>query len=172
MKVSVYYETLCPDSIAFIRNQLWPAHGSVGEIMDIDLIPYGKAAVRQLLFCLSAFHQHAISFSVPFMQYEENGDNSVSFRCQHGSRECYGKLQKLCLPFLAYLRFCSFISQLPSVSIRSPGNMVQACALQQISNVTQVLSLVNCMESQRFPDRAGQKVCLENGLRMIDAGAR
>lgn len=45
VKIDVYYETLCPDSIQFIRRQLYPTYQKIGEIMDISLIPYGKAEV-------------------------------------------------------------------------------------------------------------------------------
>ncbi|KAI1290096.1 Gamma-interferon-inducible lysosomal thiol reductase [Halotydeus destructor] len=114
VKVSVYYETLCPDSIAFIKNQLTPTYNDIGEIMDIELVPYGKAA------------------------YEERDDGSVIFRCQHGSRECY-------------------------------GNTVQACAIKQLNNsIELILPFVHCMETQRFPDRAGQKCAEERNLTWSD----
>lgn len=45
VRVDVYYETLCPDSIQFIRQKLFPTFGKVGDIMDINLVPYGKAEV-------------------------------------------------------------------------------------------------------------------------------
>lgn len=45
VKLDVFYETLCPDSIQFIKSQLYPTFLSIGEIMDINLFPYGKAKV-------------------------------------------------------------------------------------------------------------------------------
>jgi len=49
VKIDVYYETLCPDSIQFIRRQLYPTFNKIGQIMDINLVPYGKAEVRNNL---------------------------------------------------------------------------------------------------------------------------
>lgn len=43
VKVSVYYEALCPDSKFFITYQLVPAYEELKEFLILDLIPYGKA---------------------------------------------------------------------------------------------------------------------------------
>ncbi len=65
--MSIYYETLCPDSLHFFQNQLIPLlenkkqkilsdqnvdfvnqkNGStdMDSLLDIELIPYGKAVV-------------------------------------------------------------------------------------------------------------------------------
>lgn len=95
VKVSVFYETLCPDSIAFIVNQLWPVYKTVGSIMDIDLVPYGKAS------------------------YTASG-NTWTFQCQHGKKECHGnKIHSCTLDLypdteksLAFI-FCSMSSHDP-----------------------------------------------------------
>jgi len=71
VKVSVYYEALCPDSINFIRNQLWPSYQSIKEIMDVDLVAYGKATHRRQ-------------------------DGKVLFECQHGPDECKGNKMQAC----------------------------------------------------------------------------
>jgi len=45
----VYYETLCPDSKRFIKNQLYPVKkSSLGQSFDVQLVPYGKATVRDI----------------------------------------------------------------------------------------------------------------------------
>lgn len=49
VKVSVYYEALCPDSKFFITFQLLPVYESLYENLIIDLVPYGKAKVDELL---------------------------------------------------------------------------------------------------------------------------
>ena len=43
---ALYYETLCPDCQNFIHTQLWPTYKTIGNIMNISLIPYGNAKVR------------------------------------------------------------------------------------------------------------------------------
>lgn len=43
MLVSVYYEALCPDSKGFIIRQLVPAFKTVPNLIEMELLPYGKA---------------------------------------------------------------------------------------------------------------------------------
>lgn len=43
--VTVFYETLCPDSKHFVVRQLEPTFGRAGAFMDVRLVPYGKATV-------------------------------------------------------------------------------------------------------------------------------
>lgn len=43
--LDVYYETLCPDCMKFIVEQLYPTVKAVGAVMNISLIPYGFATV-------------------------------------------------------------------------------------------------------------------------------
>ena len=45
VKISVYYESLCPDSVDFITGQLSTAFSEVNQKMEIELIPFGKATV-------------------------------------------------------------------------------------------------------------------------------
>ena len=47
VKLSVYYESMCPDSIRFITTQLfsnWKYFGS--DVLNVDLHPFGKSNVR------------------------------------------------------------------------------------------------------------------------------
>lgn len=44
--VYVYYESLCPDSQAFITKQLYPAMNILKDHVDLKLIPFGKSTVR------------------------------------------------------------------------------------------------------------------------------
>ncbi|XP_067134316.1 gamma-interferon-inducible lysosomal thiol reductase-like [Centruroides vittatus] len=78
--VSVYYETLCPDSKRFILDQLWPTYQAVSDIIDVDLIPYGKAYETEL----------------------NNG--TYLFHCQHGPDECYGNIIQTCAVKLLDIR--------------------------------------------------------------------
>ena len=48
VKVSVYYESLCPDSQLFVYNQVAPIFQMFGpEELEVDLNPFGKANVRE-----------------------------------------------------------------------------------------------------------------------------
>jgi len=70
--VFVYYESLCPDSQAFITEQLYPAMKSpLGRFVDLKLVPYGKS------------------------NYSTVGSD-VSFTCHHGPNECYGNKVQSC----------------------------------------------------------------------------
>ena len=46
VKISVYYESLCPDSARFITGQLSNAFREVISIVDIKFMPFGKANVN------------------------------------------------------------------------------------------------------------------------------
>ncbi|XP_055300975.1 GILT-like protein 1 [Sitodiplosis mosellana] len=63
--VTVFYESLCPDSIRFIKNQLEPNYNNFAPFIDIEFIPFGK--------------------SKSFAQ-----GNGIGFTCQHGPDECAG----------------------------------------------------------------------------------
>lgn len=45
VKVTVYYEALCPDSKFFITLQLLPVVEKLTDSLIVDLVPYGKATV-------------------------------------------------------------------------------------------------------------------------------
>lgn len=45
VKVSVFYETLCPDSATFFTGQLYPVYQDLKDIMIVDLNAYGIASV-------------------------------------------------------------------------------------------------------------------------------
>ncbi|CAG9583149.1 unnamed protein product [Danaus chrysippus] len=68
--LSVYYESNCPDSKAFILNQLQPAFQLLHDHMTIKFVPFGKA--------------RSINF----------GDGG--FQCQHGPSECLGNIMQDC----------------------------------------------------------------------------
>ena len=52
LAVDLYYEVLCPDSRSFFLYQLYPAWEVLKNIFSVNLIPYGKAYVRNDLMYL------------------------------------------------------------------------------------------------------------------------
>merc|ERR1719244_883583 len=51
LKIRVYYESLCPDSAAFISKQLKPAWDKLkGDKLQVTFIPFGKAFVLLVIF--------------------------------------------------------------------------------------------------------------------------
>jgi len=77
VKVTLYYESLCPYCRAFMTGSLYNAWTTPGiqGIFDLDLIPYGNAKEVQ------------------------QGGN-WTFTCQHGTLECLGNLIETCLVVL------------------------------------------------------------------------
>ncbi|KAG7310738.1 hypothetical protein JYU34_003548 [Plutella xylostella] len=71
VEIKVYYETLCPGSIQFFRNQLKPIAERLAEHVKIHLIPFGFAEIK--------WHK-----------------SRPQFRCQHGALECFGNKLHAC----------------------------------------------------------------------------
>lgn len=46
----VFYEALCPDSKGFLVKQLDTAYAKAPELIDFQLVPYGKATVSVHFF--------------------------------------------------------------------------------------------------------------------------
>ncbi|CAH0553473.1 unnamed protein product [Brassicogethes aeneus] len=72
IKVSLYYECLCPDSVKFVVNQLYPTYKDLGNRLDVELVAYGFAKT-------------------------EESNNTYMFTCQHGPKECYGNKIHSCV---------------------------------------------------------------------------
>ncbi|XP_065070066.1 gamma-interferon-inducible lysosomal thiol reductase-like [Rhopilema esculentum] len=73
VKVTLYYESLCPDCRQFILDQWFSAFTKLysSGILDVDLVPYGNAR-----------------------EYQYGGQ--WIFYCQHGANECLGNLIETC----------------------------------------------------------------------------
>lgn len=64
VKISVYYEALCPDSKFFVKYQLLPVYEEFQEYIILDLVPYGKAQV--LYFFM--LYLHSLKYVI-FLDY-------------------------------------------------------------------------------------------------------
>ncbi|XP_035719054.1 GILT-like protein 1 [Vespa mandarinia] len=73
VNVNVYYESLCGDSIRWIKDQLLPSYTSLKKHLKITLIPYGKAT-----------------------QTRNAETGRWHFSCQHGPSECLGNKAQAC----------------------------------------------------------------------------
>lgn len=51
----MYYETLCPDGIRFLRDQLYPTWQKRRDEMHVKLVPYGKASVSEWILNMKGF---------------------------------------------------------------------------------------------------------------------
>merc|ERR1739838_1132451 len=75
LHVTLYYESLCPDSRAWVVYQLYPAWEVLKDIFHFTLVPYGKA------------------FTFP---WEGEGEQKYQFVCQHDEPECEGNFIHAC----------------------------------------------------------------------------
>lgn len=51
INVGVYYESLCSDSMRWIKQQLLPEYDVLKDYISVTFIPYGKASVSRSLRC-------------------------------------------------------------------------------------------------------------------------
>jgi len=110
IKLSVYYETLCDDSIRFITTQLYPTYvlfgGFQNPFLEVDLVPYGKAQTKQV-----------------------SVDGNYTFTCHHGPDECKGNTMQACaLKYLPEKQIVEFISC--TMKSTNPPEAGSACAKQ------------------------------------------
>lgn len=73
--VSVYYESMCPDSELFVQQQLLPTYTELKDYINVELIPYGNA-------------------------HYSGERHNYQFTCQHGPEECYGNMVQTCFIYL------------------------------------------------------------------------
>ncbi|XP_054275890.1 GILT-like protein 1 isoform X2 [Macrosteles quadrilineatus] len=138
LKITVYYETYCPDSIGFIQKQLTPLMGEFNKYPDwleIDLVPFG--------FAKEVAH--------------------LEFECQHGPKECLGnKLNACAIKSLVthskkphYLKLINFI-----YCTMNAENQIKAaykCAQQTSVNYAR---MIRC-----YVDGTGDKLIEDYGYR-------
>jgi len=93
VKLTLYFESLCPDCKDFFRNQLSPTYSQVASIMDLQLVPYGNAMEKRV-------------------------DDEWVFKCQHGDEECTGNIIETCT--LALTKF-NMSKAFPMISCMEAG---------------------------------------------------
>lgn len=108
VSVEVFYETYCPDSRNFVLEELNSTYAELSNIIQLQLVPYGKASLRR-----------------------ELPNKWFSFDCQHGDKECYGNLLQTCV--IKY--YPDPIVHLPLVvcmfSSSNPNRAYDSCARKQ-----------------------------------------
>lgn len=49
INIDIYYESLCPDSVKFINNQLYPNWAQISPYVNLQFVPFGKSKVSNIL---------------------------------------------------------------------------------------------------------------------------
>ncbi|XP_060828948.1 uncharacterized protein LOC132914129 [Bombus pascuorum] len=73
INVGVYYESLCPDSMRWIKQQLLPQYDVLKDYIRVTFVPYGKAS-----------------------HWKDPNTQEWRFMCQHGESECNGNKAQAC----------------------------------------------------------------------------
>ncbi|XP_053186265.1 gamma-interferon-inducible lysosomal thiol reductase-like [Scomber japonicus] len=72
VEIGFYYESLCPGCRGFFTQMLFPTWIMLGDIMAVNLVPYGNAQ-------------------------EKPDGQKYKYECQHGEPECLGNMIETCL---------------------------------------------------------------------------
>ncbi|RXG73043.1 Gamma-interferon-inducible lysosomal thiol reductase [Armadillidium vulgare] len=124
VNISVFYESLCPDSIRFFTAQLEPTYTELRSIMTVDTHAYGKASDVA------------------------DTEGGYTFECQHGPDECYGNKVLACgqqyitnhNTFLEF-NFCV-------MGAEDPPSSGEECANQVGASATDIITCANSTEGE------------------------
>ncbi|XP_014599257.1 PREDICTED: gamma-interferon-inducible lysosomal thiol reductase-like [Polistes canadensis] len=136
VNVHVYYESLCGDSMRWIRDQLVPSYTSLKKYLKITLIPYGKAT-----------------------QTRESETGLWHFSCQHGSSECLGNKAQACAihaiesDYQENERQGQIVNLIGcTMSDRYPPSAVETCATKQNLKEETRTRISECIKSSLADD--------------------
>ncbi|XP_039286892.1 GILT-like protein 1 [Nilaparvata lugens] len=108
--ITVYYESLCPDSMKFFVDQLYPTWTSLSQYMDLTLVPYGRA-----------------NYSMA-----EDGSGKYMFECRHGEHECEGDRIHICainkMPMQDYMKLIKCTMSMSMTANNSSAYPGKQCA--------------------------------------------
>ncbi|XP_022333354.2 gamma-interferon-inducible lysosomal thiol reductase-like [Crassostrea virginica] len=131
VKLTLYFESLCPDCKNFFRTQLTKTYTNLVDIMDLTLVPYGNA------------------------REEKDASGKWKFTCQHGENECVGNLIETCAIHLLknISIYFPFISCIEHDQFGTPQYSAQKCAKQLGIDLKPIMdcstsSLGNSLEHQ------------------------
>ncbi|MCL4143308.1 UNVERIFIED_CONTAM: hypothetical protein GTU68_005540 [Idotea baltica] len=127
VKVTTFYESLCPDSIRFFTRQLEPTYNDLSDIMTVELHAYGKASDVQ----------------------RPSGEGYI-FTCQHGQEECYGNKvlgcgQQYITDHETYLDFAFCV-----MAADNPPSSGEACAAEVGVTYDPIVQCANSTEGENF----------------------
>ncbi|KAL7630400.1 UNVERIFIED_CONTAM: hypothetical protein RMT77_019440 [Armadillidium vulgare] len=133
VKISVYYETLCPFSVEFFVQQLEPTYRKLKDIMVIESYPYGFA-----------------------METSRPSGNGYNFSCHHGPGECKGN--KLLACGKKYIKDCTLYLEFNFCVMRTkrPSSSGVQCSKQVGISPDAILKCVYSAEGENLLHDIGQ----------------
>ncbi|XP_055852944.1 GILT-like protein 1 [Episyrphus balteatus] len=143
--VTIYYESLCPDSAALITEKIHPVlQDELKEHVDITWVPFGKSEM-----------------------YTQGAD--VEFTCHHGPNECYGNKVHACAiniiqansyqaEFTRESLTLDFITCLMKVGKNFPDNVYPGAKCARENHINTWANIETCANSTE-----GSKLLQEQG---------
>ncbi|CAN7945299.1 unnamed protein product [Ixodes hexagonus] len=108
VNVTLFYESMCPYSKAFITGQLFPTYNRLRDYMEVVLVPFGNGHINKKTL--------------------RSGNTYISITCQHGANECKGNTIQACA-IKKYTRTKEWLSLIACMSAFSdPYRQGKKCA--------------------------------------------
>ncbi|RZF42881.1 hypothetical protein LSTR_LSTR012695 [Laodelphax striatellus] len=132
VKVTVFYESQCGDSIRFFKRQVKQAYDALNQHIDFEFVPYGKAV------------------------HEKLNDN-FKFTCHHGSTECdYNKVQSCAIKYSPDQNTTvSFLSCVMGTYKQS--SVLESCAKQSSLNLEKIKECASGSEGDELHAKHGDR---------------
>nr|CAH7735771.1 unnamed protein product [Callosobruchus chinensis] len=133
IRVSVYYEALCPDSKYFIIFQLLPVFEEFQNRVVLDLVPYGKAETVIV-------------------------DGKLQFHCQHGETECFANKIHACVINAVH----NPLEKLKYIACMIKDNMIpddagEKCGQEQNIDFKPILQCANSDKGSQYLKTFGER---------------
>ncbi|XP_042892799.1 gamma-interferon-inducible lysosomal thiol reductase-like isoform X2 [Penaeus japonicus] len=129
--VSVYYESLCPDSQRFVVTQLYPVWQDLKDVMTLDVNSYGKSK-------------------------DSPAGDGYTFECQHGPSECEGNMMLTCAKrYSSEEQYMSFANCIMADLVGTAAG--PKCAEESGVDYTRVEDCFNSVEGQQLQHEVGVK---------------
>ncbi|XP_075526949.1 gamma-interferon-inducible lysosomal thiol reductase-like [Dermacentor variabilis] len=174
-RIQVYYESLCPYSIAFITEQLWPTYVRVGYLMDVQLVPFGNAfkeqqqqnpyvnrqfgATQLRCTCDDIYKVHVVAvvgLNCGVLRAKADCISSFVRFSVHNFREQLrsARAERFALGRRQEPEYKYSCQHGPDECF---GNVVQSCAASIFNDTILSLAFVTCMSLAEHPNEAGKE---------------
>lgn len=118
VKLSVFFESLCPDSRRFFTNELEPNIHDLKDLIQLELVPFGKARII----------------------------STERMICQHGANECDGNRIMACI-IARNAEVEQTVKTISCLFENDPQSSIEQCVKQFLPDV-QPADIENCRQSK------------------------